>query len=139
MKIILLIIIGLSVLNADFTKTGDIVSDSVTHLEWQNDAIGTTTTWQGAINRCEYLSLGGYHDWRLPNINELKSIVDRSKKRPAIVSEFTSSTSTGDYWSSTTYDGNQYNAWVVNFYYHGYVEDEEKSINYYVRCVRSGQ
>jgi len=137
MKIILLIMIGLSVINADFTKTGDIVSDSATHLEWQDDAIGTTTSWQGAIDRCENLSLGGHNDWRLPNINELKSIVDRSKIYPAIVSGF-ASTSSSYYWSSTTDEGHKYYAWIVFFHY-GNVYRGDKRNSYYVRCVRDGQ
>jgi len=89
MKIILLIMIGLSTfLSADFTKNGDVVTDSKTGLAWQDDAIGSQMSWQSAIDYCEALTLDTYEDWRMPNINELKSIVDRSKREPAIVDGF---------------------------------------------------
>ena len=137
MKIILLIMIGLSLLHADFTKTGDIVKDSVSHLEWQDDAVGPIMLWESAITHCEALSLGGHSDWRVPNLNELKSIVDRSKVNPAIVNGF-DNTSSNYYWSSTTYENNKRNAWIVYFYY-GKVDYNPKNDEYYVRCVRDGQ
>ncbi|MCP3851203.1 MAG: DUF1566 domain-containing protein [Gammaproteobacteria bacterium] len=138
MKVILLIMTGLSLLNADFTKAENIVSDSVSMLEWQDDAIGTTTDWQGAIGRCEGLELGGHSDWRLPNINELNSIVDLSIVDPAIVSSFENTTSISGYWSSTTYKNSKDNAWFVHFY-SGNVSKKSKANYYNVRCVRGGQ
>ena len=138
MKIILLIMIGLSLLHADFTKTGDIVKDSVSHREWQDDAVGSPMLWESAIDYCESLNLGGYSDWRLPNLNELQSIVDRSKINPAIVNGF-DNTSSNDYWSSTTYDRDKHGAWIVSFYY-GVVNGSRKGgTSNYVRCVRDGQ
>ena len=132
--------IGLSVgLMADFTRDTStaIVTDSATGLEWQDDAIGSSTTWQSAIDRCENLTLGGQSDWRLPNINELKTIIDRSKVNPAIISAFTQTSSDG-YWSSTTTEDYKDNAWGV-YFYDGYVGSHGKDNYYYVRCVRAGQ
>ena len=138
MKIIFLMMIGLSILNADFIKSGDIVSDNITNLEWQDDATPPAMNWQDAIDYCESLSLGGDSDWRLPNIKELDSLVDYTKYNPAInTSVFTNTTSSG-YGSSTTqakYIGVQ---WIVNFY-DGSHTDGGKGNNYYVRCVRDGQ
>ena len=137
MKIILLIMIGLSILHADFTKSGDIVRDNVSKLQWQDDAVGSTMTWESAIGLCEGLTLGGHSDWRLPNINELKSIADRSKVNPAIVTGFTN-TSSGNDWSSTTYERDKSYVWIVNFRYGG-VHYNSKGNSNYVRCVRDGQ
>jgi len=138
MKQILLIMIGLSVLSyADFTKSGHIVTDSTTSLQWQDDAIGSTMDWQSAINHCEALTLESYSDWRLPNINELKTIIDRTKVSPAIVDGFENASS-NDYWSSTTYEGNKNLAWDVDFY-SGSTNYSYKGNSYYVRCVRAGQ
>jgi hypothetical protein len=123
--------------SAEFTKSGNIVTDSVTSLQWQDDAIGSDTTWQGTIDRCEALSLGGYTDWRLPNLNELKSIVDRTKSTPAIVSGFTN-TSSSSYWSSTTGVGYSNDAWGV-YFNDGDVGSNAKFNSDYVRCVRAGE
>lgn len=139
MKIILLIMIGLSsFLSAEFTKVGNVVTDSKTGLVWQDDAVGSTMNWQSAIDHCESLSLDTYTEgWRLPNVNELKSIVDRSKSNPAIADGFTN-TSSSDYWSSTSLVGNERYVWVVDFY-DGYVIGFRKGNSTYVRCVRDGQ
>ena len=135
--------IGLSTfLSADFTKNGDVVTDSKTGLAWQDDAIGSQMSWQSAIDYCEALTLDTYEDWRMPNINELKSIVDRSKGEPAIVDGFENigTNSFYRYWSSTTsiVGIEYYYAWIVNFNY-GYVLGSSKDNYYYVCCVRDGQ
>ena len=136
-KILTMMIATSIVLLADFSKSGDIVTDSATGLQWQDDAVGSSVGWQGAIDRCEVLSLGGHSDWRLPNKKELLSIVDYSKYNPSINGEFQSTTSSY-YWSSTTHANSTNSAWVVGFYY-GYTNGDGKDDNYYVRCVRVGQ
>ena len=143
MRTILLIMIGLSgLLLADFSKSADIVTDSKTGLAWQdnNDTNGTQRTWQEAIDYCEALDLGGHSDWRLPNVNELKTIIDRTKTQPAIVDgfEYVGSSNYGSYWSSSTFKGLEGNAWVVLFDY-GVVLGYGKDYSGYVRCVRDGQ
>jgi len=138
MRQILLITLGLSTaLFASFSKNGNIVTDSDTGLQWQDDAIGTQMSWTAAIDYCEGLSLDSQNDWRLPNINELTSIMDDTKRNPSIDIAFQSTTS-NDYWSSTTYAGYISAVWHVNFSLGGQYHDN-KSNNYYVRCVRAGQ
>ncbi len=147
MKKILLITIGLSaLLLADFTRSSSgIVTDNKTGLQWQDDYSDNggnikQATWRDAIDYCENLSLGGYTDWRLPNINELRSIVDRSYNEPAISPAFQYTTSLASFacWSSTTSQHYTNYAWLVSFLtggsdYHG------KSTVEYARCVRGGQ
>ncbi len=138
MRQILLIMIGASVIaNAEFTKSCNIVTDTVTNLQWQDDAIGSEMDWEAAITYCEDLELDTLDDWRLPNINELKSIIDRSRFKPAIVDEF-EHTSSSVYWSSTTYEDFKYNALHSSFN-SGNTNNDDKSSSYFVRCVRAGQ
>ncbi|MCX6051802.1 MAG: DUF1566 domain-containing protein [Campylobacterales bacterium] len=140
MKKILLVMIGLSVgLMADFVRDANtkIVSDSVTGLEWQDDEIGKVKTWQSAIDRCENLTLDG-SGWRLPNINELKSILDKDRVNPAIANAFTQTDITYYYWSSTEYNGYEDGAWVVDFY-DGSARSNYKGTTLFVRCVRTGE
>ncbi len=138
MKKILTMILILSIgLWASFSKSSNIVTDSITKLQWQDDAIGSTMNWQGAIDHCEGLVLDGFDDWRLPNKNELISIVDYSTSSFSIDSHF-QSTISGYYWSSTTYASDTSNAWAVGFDY-GNTEKGNKSVSIYVRCVRAGE
>lgn len=60
---------GDSVPPVEFSKNGNIVTDDVTGLQWQDDTIGTALSWQEAINSCEALNLDSFNDWRLPNLN----------------------------------------------------------------------
>ena len=120
----------------DFTKTGNIVTDNSTGLQWQDDTLGASMNWQAAIDYCEALSLDGFNDWRLPNLKELTSIVDDSTSSPAIESTFQNTTSY--YWSSTTYLGNVSRAWTVGSG-NGNHSNNPKSNGNSVRCVRAGE
>lgn len=138
--LICLILLTLSA-NADLRRDNskEIVSDTSSKLMWQDNSEAKIVykNWNDAIEYCESLLFSGYNDWRLPNINELLSIADRTKYNPAINSVF-SNVNSSDYWSSTTYASGTSNAWVVNFYY-GNVDWLSKTYSYYVRCVRDGQ
>ena len=116
-----------------------IVIDTRTGLVWQDDAAAasTTATWANAITICENLVLGGYSDWRLPNINELKSIRDMSRSNPAINTAFVN-TATGNYWSSTSHAADTTYAWGVfsDGIIDGRLDLDLKGNSNYVRCVR---
>ena len=138
MKHIFLIILGLSIsLFADFTRdnTTQIVTDNETGLQWQ-DNTAVSKKWIEAIDYCENLTLGGYSDWRLPNINELASIVDDTKANPSISSVFRY-TEWNYYWSSTSYVGRSASAWNIYFSYNKQGYSNKDLHSFYVRCVRS--
>jgi len=114
------------------------ISDTSTGLMWQKATAPGTYTWEQALSYCENLTLGGHSDWRLPNRNELQSIVDYSRYNPAIDTTYFPGTVASIYWSSTTYASNTYGAWYVAFY-NGHVYDYGKAGYLYVRAVRGGQ
>ena len=89
--------------NNNFVDNGDgTISDTSTGLMWQKATAPGTYTWEQALTYCENLTLAGISDWRLPNRNELQSIVDYSRYNPAIDTTFFPDTVASDYWSSTT-------------------------------------
>ena len=100
----------------NFIDNGDgTVTNTDTGLMWQKATAPGTYTWEQALSYCENLPLAGYNDWRLPNRNELQSIVDYSRYNPSIDPIFnTESSYYWSYWSSTThYDLDL--AWHVYF------------------------
>lgn len=120
------------------------VTDIVTCLQWQRATADSTgdgnpdkMNWENALAYSENLSLAGYQDWRLPDINEFRSIVDFSRANPSIDTNIFPDTLASPYRSSTTHANNTNVAWLVDFY-HGYDGYTNKSIGYYVRTVRGG-
>ena len=124
---------------ADFTRADQMVTDSSTALVWQDDAEAKTTEriWTDAIDYCEALTLEGHTNWRLPNVNELYYIADRSKSDPAMDTTFQNVVSKF-YWSSTTLVSSTTAAWNVGFL-GGHDSFSTKTSERFVRCVRDGQ
>ena len=115
-------------------STGDVNGDS--QITSDGYPTGDRATWQVALAYCEGLILAGSSDWRLPNIRELNSLVDRTTYGPAIDSHFQSESNY--YWSATTYAHYTNEAWYVYFYDgYGYWQ-HYKTEPHYVRCVRGG-
>ena len=117
------------------------VTDTETGLMWQKATAPGTYTWQEALTYAEGLELpaGGYTDWRLPNRNELQTLVDYSQYNPSINSLLQTPTLSSYYWSSTTDAYYTSNAWHVNFLNGLVYFPSDKSNSYYVRAVRAGQ
>ncbi len=140
----ILIIINLLLLMMAANASGALVNngdgtvtDSATGLMWQQATQGEMS-WESALAYCESLVLANHGDWRLPNRNELQSLVDYSSYKPSINTTCFPDTAAAGYWSSTTYASNSGSAWLVYFYY-GLVSYNYKSSSYYVRAVRAGQ
>ncbi len=147
-QILLLFICSMNLFSAPFTDNGDgTVKDVATNLVWQKCSAGlsgtscssgsaTLFTWVNAISYCNSLSLVG-KTWRLPNIKELRSILDLSKTTsPALDNSVFPNTKTGGYyWTSTTPVINSTLGWWVDFN-EGYSNDSySKVTSTYVRCV----
>lgn len=113
-----------------FIDNGDTVTDQKTGLTWMKEDDGERRTLEEAKAYCEQVGEG----WRLPTIDELQTIIDRSKYRPAIDPVFTNTKSSW-YWSSTPYAVNSSGAWVVYFNF-GYVDWDGVSSSGFVRPVR---
>ena len=54
--------------------TGGVWTDPATGLMWTRKDNGFALQWQPAAEYCRSLQLGGYADWRLPAIDELRKI-----------------------------------------------------------------
>jgi len=99
---------------------------------------------QSALNSANGLNLCGFTDWRLPNVNELRSVVDYSNYDPALPDSAPFINVQSDYyWSSTSNAFNAVNAWSIHMY-SGYVYFYDKTYTYnyyyyYVWPVRGGQ
>jgi hypothetical protein len=128
-----------------FTDNGDqTVTDNLTGLMWAKDAnLNGTMNWNEAIDYANNLSLGTscgtpLTDWRLPNRNELNSLVDVTTYGPALPAGHPfNNVQNLVYWTSTTMgDYRNRDRWVVNMIY-GHVGDLNWNNYLYAWPVRS--
>jgi hypothetical protein len=126
-----------------------VVFDRITQLEWQGCAAGlsgadcatgfaSTMDWAAAVAYCDGLTWGGYSDWYLPDVRQLRGLVDAGRGPPAIDATAFPGTPANQAWSSSfyMYVGSS-NAWYVNFD-HGGVNNWGKAETFFVRCARGG-
>jgi hypothetical protein len=121
----------------------NVVVDHQYALIWQDNQTSETekVSWQEAKDACEDLELGGYADWRLPNMFEIYSIYDRTKRNVATNTVFQNfnANATIDLWSSSSHEVNG------NTIIYGIEADIGRDRNIYqnnnetnyFRCVRS--
>ncbi len=110
-----------------------IVKDTKTHLMWKQKPEVGKYKWDAAMKKFgSNVSFAGYNDWRMPTIDELKTLLSEKDSKELKVFFGWSET----FWSSSSYDN--YYAWNVDFG-GGYDNRSNKDYAYQVRLVRSGQ
>ena len=89
-----------------FTRdaTTQIVSEAKSNLDWSDDnsILSQKITWEESIAYCDGLTLGGYSDWRLPNINEWYTLSTYDNSASQYPNVFVNIVNGEKYWSSTT-------------------------------------
>jgi hypothetical protein len=136
--------------NPRFTDNGDgTVTDNLTGLVWLRDGnrFGQRD-WADALSGCNGLADDSSNltdgssagDWRLPNVNELESLINAEEADPAawLNAQGFSGVQAGYYWSSSNHAPNTDRAWFVDIS-KGTVGHEAKINSYYVLAVRAGQ
>jgi len=129
------------------------VTDKLTGLVWLKKAnCFTGRKWSAAMAAARGLKSGdcGLTDgsvagaWRVPQIQELKSLISRGRNSPALPNvggaPFTGVkfAATDNYWSSTVFSGDSSGSWFVNFD-DGVVYYDGQGNNGFVWPVRDGQ
>jgi len=120
--------------------SGNCITDKLTGLVWIKDPSlinSSTVQWQTALDTANSGTWCGYDDWRIPNMNELMSLMNYGRIDPTVWLMYGSGTSSepncdgacfsnvdvpGKYWSSTTVAGNNSNAfyvWMSGYYIGG--------------------
>lgn len=128
-----------------FTDNGNgTVTDNLTGLLWPRNAnlTGNATSWQEAldfITTMNNTNTYGRSDWRLPNINELESLindntVDARRTSTWLNTEGFENVQEYDYWTSTTDAMTNTDAWRV-FMRTGYENAQDKTDPLYYAYV----
>lgn len=135
----------------DFTLHNDgTVTHNSTGLMWMRCSLGQTWestctgaasafTWQDALVAARSHSFAGHSDWRLPNNNELESLVERRCVEPSINSIVFPNTPSRWFWSSSPFAGNPGLRVVVDFGNGRVYPFPVEGGSHQVRLVRAGQ
>jgi len=99
------------------------------------EAATDTEAFIKALNSANF---GGFSDWRLPTVKELRTIVDYGRYKPSINTDYFLNTFPR-YWSSTTYVGDTRIAWTLDFDYGNDLFFYSKLGPNFVRAVRGRQ
>jgi hypothetical protein len=114
------------------------VTDKLSGLMWTRNAdkANGTADWEQAVSGAGACKDGGFTDWRLPNRNELASLIDLGKFNPALPEghPFTG-VQPSYYWTSTTFANNGDHAWIIHFFT-GFITHDDKGGTHYVWYVR---
>jgi hypothetical protein len=136
--------------NAYILSDAGTATHNITGLMWMRCSLGqewsgkscsgeaTQFSWAAGLKAAAGHSFAGYSDWRLPNKNELESIVEGRCLTPAIAAAVFPATPSAYFWTSSPYAGVAQGAWSVDFGY-GTVNATVKSGNIYVRLVRDAE
>lgn len=122
-------------IGAPHTLSADVIKDERNAIYWQDTAESeyTSEDWDDAVEYCDSLKLHGMTNWRLPTFEELLSITDYTRHKPAILPVFTH-VNNDSYWTSTDFSANRSRAWTIDFST-GYTYNNYKRTNHAVRCV----
>ena len=126
-----------SLLSPDASKWVAVL-DTRSHLMWAVEVL-PKQTFAAAADSVAQLRTAGFADWRLPTVEELFCLADRTRRRPAIDTDYFPNTPPELFWSSTPYASSPSGcAWGVDFdfgFSFWYYQDSEG----FVRAVRPGQ
>ncbi len=142
MKILtLLCFLSLVLFASKLTRSGNYIIDDQNKLMWQDslENVKILLTQEHSVEYCKKLNFGGFSDWRLPNIEEYTTIIDKKRitSQPQINKAF-KYIKQDDYWASDR-------TWIRNFGLYGYyvffksgtIYYQNRTYPKYVRCVRS--
>ena len=108
-------------------------NDVVTKLPWREAGTG----WIGALNDARF---GGHDDWRLPSLEELRTLLAAVPPCTAPTCPATAlsreAIAPAGYWSSTSFSLDRNRAWAISFG-DGEAYTAEKDAALHVRAVRS--
>ena len=122
-----------------FVDNGDgTITDTNSGLMWSKDSTSLKNVDHATAERlCAGLDLAGHTDWRLPTVEELFALADRTRHSPAIDTDAFPDTESDWYWTSTITAWSSDRAWVVVFDLGNVVSLHRLDDNACVRAVRS--
>jgi hypothetical protein len=121
----------------NFISNANTVIDVDTAMIWERSG-KYKKTWVEALNYCNG-TVQGTEGWHLPNTNELQTIIDYTRNRPAINKNyFTDFTSKRQYYwtSSVSIENSNKKAYCARIGIEGKFSNCSRDDDHYVICVK---
>ncbi len=126
-----------------FEDNGDgTITDHATGLMWVKNGwrieFFSALSWADAQEKCRQFHLAGYADWRLPTVEQWRSIIDKHQQYPALIdpNPFENIIVHMPYWSDSSPDRYVTRAYVVMLY-SGNINHQKKDELAFIMPVRS--
>lgn len=137
--------------------SGNCITDKLTGLMWVKDLntvnSGATLNWSTGLTTAANGSWCGYTDWRMPNINELRSLINYAYANQANWLMYGSGNNitpdcsgacfanvrANNYWTSSSYANNTTFAWCVSVFSGVTGTPDKSNSSYLLFPVRGGQ
>jgi hypothetical protein len=94
-------------------------------------------TWEAGKKACAEFRLFGFADWRMPTVEELFLLADRTRFDPAIDTDAFPDTKSTAYWTSTPVPSSPESLAFYVYFYCGYSSISSQGLRLWVRPVRS--
>lgn len=134
---------GVTWLSSRFLDNGDnTITDRLTGLMWTKNSSESSGTWQQALDYVAGMNSGSHTNyshinWRLPNVLDLRSLLDAGHSAPMLPSGHPFTNVSGTYkWASTNFKSATTKAWIVSAQA-GYTTSNLKSSSLQVWPVRN--
>jgi hypothetical protein len=123
-------------IDANFSRSSDIVTDHITNLKWLDDTTPTSGAYDfnSSQQYCNETTVGGL-TWRVPSVYELATIVEHNSSRTTKMNPIFVNTDP-QYSFVSSDEVNSTHFAVVNFGY-GYSHKASKENLFLLRCVSS--
>jgi len=138
-NIFLIILLCMPLFSIHLQKNRNTIMDTEHKLLWQDnkDNIRFIFTHEQSSQYCAKLTLNNYTNWRLPTIEEYKTILDLNRKDEIKLNKKFSFVVKDDYWTNDR-------TWLRNFGKYGYyimiksghTYYQNRTYKKYVRCVK---
>lgn len=113
------------------------VKDNQTGLVWEQAPDLEHDVWSRSVERCTTKTVAGKQGWRAPTIQEMKTLVDPSRKDPALpLGHPFANIKSAIFWTATPHPTDDIVAWQVSFF-SGEPVTDQKSGTRRIWCVLS--
>jgi hypothetical protein len=94
----------------------ETITDLLTGLIWMRNPPEEEVSWSEALRYANELDFGGHRDWRLPNANEIESLINYGAPDDGawLYTAGFADTLSGWFWTSTSYNLDPVDAYIVN-------------------------